>query len=85
MARRSVCVCVYTCARRVITYEMYTGVNLSRVNSFLNVRESQGMIKERCVIHCRHDHHQSLREAALACARARVCVFVQERANFHLC
>lgn len=54
----------YMCVGQVITYEMYTGVNLSCVNGFLNVRESRGMIKGRCVILCGHDQHG-------ACCRAR--------------
>lgn len=49
-------------------YEKYTRVNLSGVNGFLNVRESQGMIKERSVIHCPHDHR-----------RARCCSHLSEK------
>lgn len=41
----------HVCVLGVLPYEMYTRVNLSGVNGFLNVRESQGMIKERSVIH----------------------------------
>lgn len=59
---------------------MYTRVNLSGVNGFLNVRESQGMIKERSVIHVLMITTEpaavltSLRSLQLVC----VCVCVQE-------
>lgn len=63
---------------RVLTHEMYTRVNLSGVNGFLNVRESHGMIKERCVIHRADDHC-----AVCCCSHSNkqpqsLCVFVQE-------
>lgn len=57
-----------------LPYEMYTRVNLSGVNGFLNVRESQGMIKERSVIHCPHDHRGACRCSSLAEELQSVCV-----------
>lgn len=57
---------MYVCSGGVLPYEMYTRVNLSGVNSFLNVRESQGMIKERFVIRCPHDHRGARRRSHLA-------------------
>ena len=55
---------------------MYTRVNLSGVNGFLNVRESQGMIKERSVIHCPHDHRGARRCSHLTEEPQSVCVCV---------
>lgn len=63
---------------RVLPREMHTRVNLSGVNGFLNVRESHGMIKERCVIH-RPDDHCTARRCSLSNKQPQsLCVFVQE-------
>lgn len=69
----------HVCVLGVLPYEMYTRVNLSGVNGFLNVRESQGMIKERSVIHVlmiTTEHAAvltSLRSLQLVCVRVCVC------------
>lgn len=60
----------------LLPYEMYTRVNLSGVNGFLNVRESQGMIKERSVIHCPHDHRGARRCSHLTEEPQSLCVCV---------
>lgn len=71
------CMCVM-CVGWVLPYEMYTRVNLTGVNGFLNVTESQGMIKERSVIHCPHDHHRA--SPACVCVECMcVCSCVDSR------
>ena len=71
MASKHVCV-----LGGMLPYEMYTRVNLSGVNGFLNVRESQGMIKERSVIHHPHDHRGVRRCSHLTEEPRFVCVWV---------